>query len=52
MKQYVPKEPVRRGFKVWVLADSESGYFIDVDVYVGRPSDGERVLTVILAQGL
>ena len=40
MKQYVPKKPVRRGFKVWVVADSENGYFLDVDVYVGRPSDG------------
>ena len=40
MKQYVPKKPVRRGFKVWVVADSDNGYFLDVDVYVGRPSDG------------
>ena len=40
MKQYVPKKPIRRGFKIWALADSENGYFIDVDVYVGRPSDG------------
>ena len=37
MKQYIPKKPVRRGFKVWVVADR---YFLDVDVYVGRPSDG------------
>ena len=42
MKQYVPKKPVRRGFKVWVVADSENDYFLDVDVYVGRPSDGVR----------
>ena len=42
MKQYIPKKPVRRGFKVWVVADSENGYFLDVDVYVGRPSDGVR----------
>ena len=40
MKQYVPKKPTRRGFKVWVVADSENGYFLDVDVYVGRPSEG------------
>ena len=39
MKQYVPKKPVCRGFKVWVVADSENGYFL---VYVGRPSDGVR----------
>ena len=40
MKQYLPNKPVRRGFKVWVVADSDNGYFLDVDVYVGRPSDG------------
>ena len=40
MKQYVPKKPVRRGFKVWVTADSSNDYFLDVDVYVGRASDG------------
>ena len=40
MKQYLPKKPVKRGFKVWVVADSSKGFFLDVDVYVGRPSDG------------
>ena len=40
MKQHMPKKPVRRGFKVWVFADSENGYFLDLDVYIGRPSDG------------
>ena len=40
MKQYVPKKPVRRGFKIWVLADSCNGYFVDTDVYVGKPGDG------------
>ena len=40
IKQYVPKKPDRRGFKVWVVADSMNSYFLDVDVYVGRPSDG------------
>ena len=39
MKQYAAKKPIRRGFKVWVLADSDNGYFVDVDVYVGRSSD-------------
>jgi hypothetical protein len=40
MKQYIPKKPIRRGFKVWVVADSENGYFLDVDVYVGKVSGG------------
>ena len=39
MKQYVAKKAIWRGFKVWVLADSDNGYFVDVDIYVGRSSD-------------
>ena len=40
MKQYMPMKPVKRGFKVWVRADSVNGYFCTFEVYVGRPSDG------------
>ena len=42
MKQYLPKKPVKRGFKVWVMADSENGYFLDVQVYVGRECCGNE----------
>ena len=38
----MPKKPIRRGFKVWVVADSENGYFLDMDVYVGQACDGVR----------
>jgi len=48
MKQYVPKKPIRRGFKVWVVADSSNGYFLDVDVYVGKASDGVTILYIKL----
>ena len=41
MKQYVPKKPVRRGFKVWVRADAVSGYVSEFDVYTGKVP-GER----------
>ena len=50
MKQYLPMKPVKRGFKLWVLADSTNGYFLDVEVYVGREGRvtehglGERVV--------
>ena len=40
MKQYMPMKPVKRGLKVWVMADAVNGYFCTFDVYVGRPSDG------------
>ena len=36
MKQYLPKKPIKRGFKVWVRAESISGYFSDFDVYIGK----------------
>ena len=41
MKQYVPKYPVKRGFKVWVRADAVSGYVSEIDVYTGKVP-GER----------
>ena len=49
MKQYLPLKPVKRWFKVWVVAESSTGYFMDLQVYVGKeggPSEhglGERV---------
>ena len=34
-------KPTKRGFKVWVTADSVNGYFCDFEVYTGRAVDGE-----------
>ena len=56
MKQYLPMKPVKRGFKVWVAADSSNGYFLDVQVYVGKESEaaeyglGERVVLELTEQ--
>ena len=36
MKQYLPKKPVKRGFKVWVRADAVSGYVSEFDIYTGK----------------
>ena len=50
MKQYLPMKPTKRGFKIWVLADSTNGYFLDAHVYIGREGGvtehgvGERVV--------
>lgn len=41
MKQYVPLKPVKRGFKVWAMADSLNGYMYDFNVYTGA-SGGDR----------
>ena len=36
LKQYLPLKPVKRGIKVWVLADSHNGYFSNFQVYTGK----------------
>ena len=36
MKQYLPTKPIKRGYKVWVRADAETGYVNMFRVYVGR----------------
>ena len=44
LKQYVPLKPVRRGFKIWVRADSVNGYVCDFSVYTGREEEVVRDL--------
>lgn len=36
LKQYPPKKPIKRGFKVWTLADSTNGYVYDFRIYKGK----------------
>ena len=36
MKQYMPMKPVKRGYKVWCLADSESGFVNQCDIHSER----------------
>ena len=40
MKQYMPMKPVKRGFKVWMLADAHTGYVTHLDVYTVKSGDG------------
>lgn len=44
MKQYMPLKPIKRGFKVWVLACSVTGYMFAFDIYTGKSSGGEVTL--------
>lgn len=44
LKQYMPQKPVKRGIKVWVLADSTNGYFSRFEIYTGRKENAERGL--------
>ena len=41
LKQYMPMKPIKRGIKVWVLADSTNGYFSRFQVYTGRQDNRE-----------
>lgn len=41
LKQYLPKKPIKRGYKLWVLAD-KSGYVIKFEIYTGKVSEGRQ----------
>ena len=36
LKQYMPKKPTKRGFKVWMRADAINGYISQLEVYTGK----------------
>ena len=44
MKQYLPLKPVKRGFKVWAMADATNGYMYDFNVYTGATAGRETAL--------
>lgn len=49
LKQYQPLKPIKRGFKVWCLADSMTGYVTSFNVYTGKSnSDSPLGETVVL----
>jgi hypothetical protein len=43
LKQYMPKKPIKRGYKVWILAD-KSGYCLKFDLYTGKADTQEKCL--------
>ncbi|CAF3008182.1 unnamed protein product [Rotaria sp. Silwood2] len=44
LKQYLPKKLIKRGFKVWTLADSKNGYVYDFEIYKGKDSERDGTL--------
>jgi len=36
IKQYMPMKPIKRGFKIWALADSYSDFLMNLDIYTGK----------------
>ena len=39
LKQYMPMKPIKRGLKVWTLADGTTGYITQFEVYTGKKGD-------------
>ena len=37
--QYIPKKPTKFGIKVWLLAESKTGYIINYIIYTGKLSE-------------
>ena len=35
LKQYMPMKPIKRGFKIWCLCDTNSGYLQEFQIYTG-----------------
>jgi hypothetical protein len=38
LKKYMPKKPIRRGYKVWMLT-CKSAYMLKFEVYTGNKGD-------------
>lgn len=43
-RQYLPLKPTKWGIKVWVMAESSTGYVINFQVYAGREGSMENAL--------
>lgn len=40
-KQYMPAKPTQWGIKAWCCAESETGYLLDCDIYLGKKKNDE-----------
>ena len=43
LKQYLPLKPTNRGYKIWCLCESKSGYFLNFSVYTGKSENSSRI---------
>ena len=53
IKQYQPLKPTKRGYKVWVLAESTTGYVYNFEIYTGKGAErrlslGEHVVMSLI----
>jgi hypothetical protein len=42
LKQYMPLKPIKRGFKVFVICWSVTGYMLNFQVYEGKPTNSQE----------
>ena len=42
LKQYLPLKPIKRGYKVWCLCDSVTGYLFNYQIYLGKEEASEK----------
>ena len=43
MKQYMPKKPIKGGFKIWIRADISNGYVCQLQCYTGKEGNTTEV---------
>jgi len=55
LKQYLPAKPIKRGYKIWSLCDSITGYLFNCRIYLGKEDVvdnetllGERVVLTLI----
>jgi len=41
-RQFLPRKPIRFGFKLFTLAESKSGYIWNFEFYIGRKGEAEQ----------
>lgn len=46
LKQYMPMKPIKRGFKVWVIACAVTGYCLGMSVYEGAEGKTDTTMTL------
>lgn len=54
LKQYMPKKPIKRGFKIWAITCAKSGFLLKFEVYTGKKENdpelglGENVVNFLI----
>ena len=46
LKQYMPKKPIKRGYKVWCMCDAHNGFTCSFQVYLGATDSAEKELGI------